>query len=231
MNEKLFKPHGLYAMIMSYKPSSSQVSETIDVNANTTNAVGARAGGGRSSYRASSGKTRGAEQMPEAAPLVFPLLRDAPEAEKVNAFKRASNFIGDYGDRRAQATFEGKNPDAVQLNSGPPRKEFASRWADPNHPVNQGGLLNVLSGGVINPRARLEQKQEYRAARTGRKSVAQRRRDKGLIGKAKRAVHENVIYLMIVNMPSEAEMKTAAEIMAKAKSGGFGAQLQAMMGN
>ena len=35
---------------------------------------------------------------------------------------------------------------------------------------------------------------------------------------------------MIVNMPSEAELKAAAEIMDKAKSGGFGAQLQAMMG-
>ena len=169
--------------------------------------------------------------MPEAAPLVFPLLRDTPEAEKVNAFKRASNFVGDYTDRRAQATFEAKNPDAVPLNSGPPRKEFASRWADPNHPVNQGGLLNVLSGGVINPRARLEQKREYRAARTGRMPANQQQKNQGLIGKVKRAVHENVLYLMIVNMPSDAEMKAAADVMAKAKNGSFGAQLQAMMGN
>ena len=231
MNEKLFRPHGLYAMIMAYKPGSSQVNEMIDINANITKAVGARAGGDRSTYRASSGNTRGVEQMPEAAPLVFPSLRDAPEAEKTNAFKKASSFKDDYSDRRAQATFEGKNPDAAALNAGAPRKEFASRWADPNHPVNQGGLLNVLSGGIINPRARLEQKQQYSAARKGKGPLTQRQREEGIIVKAKRVVHENVLYLMVVNMPSEAEMKSAAEIMAKAKGGGFGAQLQAMMGS
>ena len=188
MNEKLFKPHGMYAMIMSYKLNASQISEDFDVNTDITNAVGARAGGGRSNFRASSGKTRCAAQMPEAAPLVFPLLRDAPEAEKFNAFKRAANFTADYSDRRAQAKFEAQNPNAVQLNAGPPRKEFASRWADPNHPVNQGGLLTVLSGGAISPGARQQQRREYRASRTGRTPITQRRKDNGLIGTAKRAV-------------------------------------------
>lgn len=228
MNEKLFKPHGLYAMIMSYKPGTSKISENFDVNANVNLAVDARLSGGRSNFRASSGKTRGGAQMPEAAPLVFPLLRDTPDAEKANAFKRAANFTGDYTDRRAQAKFEAEHPDAVQL-AGAPRKEFASRWADPNHSVNQGGLLNVLSGGAINPRARLQQKHDYRASRTGRTPIAGRHKDRDLVGNAKRSMHEDVLYLMVVNMPSEEELKAAAEIMDKAKRGGFGAQLQAMM--
>lgn len=117
----------------------------------------------------------------------------------------------------------------MQLNAGPPRKEFASRWADPNHPVNQGGLLTVLSGGAINPGARRQQQRDYRAARTGKTPLVQRRRHHGLIGTAKRAVHEDVLYLMIVNMPSDAELKAAADVMNKAKSGGVGARLQAMM--
>lgn len=99
MNEKLFKPCGLYGMIMSYKPNASRISDVFDINANINSAFGSRVDGGRSNFRASSGKTRGAAQMPEAASLVFPLLRDAPETEKINAFKRASNFTMDYSDR------------------------------------------------------------------------------------------------------------------------------------
>ena len=230
MNEKLFKPHGLYAMIMTYKPDSSQASEVIDINQNITSAVYARTGGSRSKFRSASGKTQGAAQMPEAAPLVFPILRDAPEAEKVNAFKRAANFAADYSDRRAQASFESQNPDTHQLTAGPPRKEFASRWADPNHPVNQGGLLNTLSGGVINPTTRRQQRREYRSATTGRPSrINQHSQQGGLVSSARRAVKENVLYLMVVNMPSEHELRAAGELMAKVKAGGFGDQLAAML--
>lgn len=234
MNTSLFRPRGLYAMIMCYQPSSSTVSETIDVNTHITSAVASRVTGNQNSFRTSSGITTLVAQMPEAAPLVFPLLRSAPEEEKKNAFKRAANFAAEYSDRRAQATFEGKNPDAAHLNVAP-RKEFASRWADPNHPVNQGGLVTVLTGGAISPGARRQQKRDYRDSRRGRPSVLGRREQLaggpgGAIGAAKRKLQEGVLYLMIINMPSEEELRAAAEITAKAKQGGFGAQLQQLMG-
>jgi len=172
--------------------------------------------------------------MPEAAPLVFPLLRAASEKEKKNAFKRAANFAADYSDRRARATFEVKNPDVAQLNVAT-QKEFASRWADPNHPVNQGGLVTVLTGGAISPGACRQQRRDYRNARRGRPSVIERREQLaggpgGVLGAAKRKLHEDGLYLMIVNMPSEEELRTAAEITAKATQGGFGVQLQHLMG-
>ena len=105
MNENLFKPRGLYAMIMTYKPDSPDASSLVDVNRHIVDSVAARQGGGRSSLRTASGKTHGEAEMPDAAPLVFPKLQAAGDEEKKNAFKRAIEFSRDYGDRRAQATF------------------------------------------------------------------------------------------------------------------------------
>jgi hypothetical protein len=48
-------------------------------------------------------------------------------------------------DRRARAEFQHNNPDS-RLNIGP-KEGFSSIFADPNHPINKGGSLNVLTGG------------------------------------------------------------------------------------
>ena len=230
MNDKLFRPHGLYAMIMSYKPKSPHASQEIDIKStqasqetDIANAVSSRADKHASSLRTTSGKTRGAVALPEAAPLEFPLLQAAPDAEKANAFKRAANFAADYSDRRAQARFERENSDAAQLNVAP-RKEFASRWADPNHPVNKGGLITVITGGAIDPEARLRQRRACRDG-LGGGSVSKRQESQGLIKKATRKLHEDVLYLMVVNMPSEEELQAAAQLMRKAQEGGSGAKL------
>ena len=50
MNEKLFRPRGLYAMTMTYKPSSCQASEMIDVNTNINSSVAARIIGDRADF-------------------------------------------------------------------------------------------------------------------------------------------------------------------------------------
>ena len=93
---------------------------------------------------------------------------------------------------------EGKNPDS-KLNAMP-HHEFSSRWADPNHPANQGTLITMLSGGAINPRAKLR---ERKGAKTARREamgmpsalggkVANRKSDNGggLLGIAKRKLKE-----------------------------------------
>lgn len=200
MNETLFKPHGLYAMIMTYKSGSSQASELINVNDHIANSVYARQSGGRSNYRSASGKTHGAAEMPEACPLIFPNLQAASGVEKENAFKRAANFAREYSDRRAQATFEAKNPNTSQLHVGP-RQEFSSRFADPNHPVNNGGLITLLTGGVYSPAARKRERRALRDARRAEMGLPPRGRRKssarsetgqkgGLLSSAKRKLHE-----------------------------------------
>ncbi|KAI4213213.1 MAG: hypothetical protein LQ351_004159 [Letrouitia transgressa] len=227
MNETLFKPHGLYAMIMTYKSGSSQASELINVNDHIANSVYARQSGGRSNYRSASGKTHGAAEMPEACPLIFPNLQAASGVEKENAFKRAANFAREYSDRRAQATFEAKNPNTSQLHVGP-RQEFSSRFADPNHPVNNGGLITLLTGGVYSPAARKRERRALRDARRAEMGLPPRGRRKssarsetgqkgGLLSSAKRKLHEDVLYLMVVNMPSDEEMRAAASTMARAQ--------------
>lgn len=160
--------------------------------------------------------------------------RPAPDEEKKNASKRAANFAADYSNRLAQVEFEVKNLHAAHLNVAP-RREFASRWADPNHPVNQSRLVIMLSGGALSPGAGRPQKRDSRVSRRGRPSVLERREQLaggpgGVMGAAKRKLQEDLLYLVIVNMPSEEELKAAAEITAKAKQGGFGAQLQHLMG-
>ena len=43
----------------------------------------------------------------------------------------------------------------------------------------------------------------------------------GLLGSVKRKLHEDVLYLMVVQMPSEEELKAAAEVMEQAKKAGY----------
>jgi hypothetical protein len=109
MNNTLFKPHGLYAMLMTWKPSSnsSSIISTIDLNAKLLSAVAAREVHQRSNLHSTSGKTVGQAQMPESAELVFPLLESASEEEKTNAMKRAGHWVSEWRDRRTRGKFVG----------------------------------------------------------------------------------------------------------------------------
>ena len=97
MNEELFQPHGLYAMIMTYKPDCTLENVNMnpdgtmekpsqsDIEANTLSSVAARAIGDRSKYRSASGKTMGEVALPESCPLIFPALEAAPDEKKQNS--------------------------------------------------------------------------------------------------------------------------------------------------
>jgi hypothetical protein len=106
MNEKLFKPRGLYALIMTYKPDSSSAFEVVDLSTSTAKAVAVQERGGTGSkFSSAAGTTNGEAQMPETVPLTFPFLESAGHEQKQTAFNQAKAFVGDYGDRRAQAKF------------------------------------------------------------------------------------------------------------------------------
>ncbi|KAI9735710.1 MAG: hypothetical protein M1818_006318 [Claussenomyces sp. TS43310] len=211
MNEELFKPRGLYALIMTYAPSTSSADVPVDMNANILSSVAGRDSGQRSKFRSASGKAHEAE-LPESAPLIFPSLEATTPAQKKGAFKRAGAFVSDYHDRRAQAQFEYNNPDSA-LNVEP-KKEFSSIFADPNHAIHKGGPLNTLSGGYLYKGAK-KMKEKGWGAGVPLKLNIQAGKDGGGVGghknPIKRVIGENVLYLMVVNMPSEAELKAAAE--------------------
>ena len=133
MNEELFKPAGLYAMIVKYK-SDQEVREDSNgllarfgvsgskVDFNTSQAIArydrslseestsSRTMSDRmKNMRLASGQTRGAIHIPESAPLIFPdvdkaIATQGPETFKDKA-KDAKSFLGDYMDRRAQLEY------------------------------------------------------------------------------------------------------------------------------
>lgn len=137
-----------------------------------------------------------------------------------NKFKRAGAFIADYADRRAQANYIAKDPDSV-LASNTPVPVFRSRYADPNSKASNGHLVNFVTGGAVNLESIQQRKQRRREERRaeemrggGRRGRGESRR-KGPVGlvlsPVKKVLKKDVMYLVVVNMPSESEMREARE--------------------
>lgn len=173
MNETLFKPRGLYALVMGFKPNMERPVDvaTIDTDSDALIAqhetpVGGIQGFGRK-MKVAQGKTYGEVEIGEVAPLIYPSLDSAAADPNSNAFKKASKFLADYCDRRAQAAYAYKNPGSALAN--PQDIKFVSRYSNPNHPASSGSLISLITGGHINPQARKDQrramKREYKNMR------------------------------------------------------------------
>lgn len=233
MNEKFFKPHGLYALVMAYDPESPDLIETADMNTSVLSSIASRDGlhNGKkpSKFANAAGKTREIE-IPESAPLVFPGLDALGEGEKLNAFQRSGHRLGEYFDRRAQVKFEQEHPNSKLVVHQ--EKHFVSRFSDPNHPANSGSLVALLSGGKIDTteadRAKKERRAMKRQYRDARRVARGREPRYDQTGMAKRApqggikglMKSDVLYLMIVNYPSEGELKEAAQVLDRMKEQG-----------
>ena len=166
--------------------------------------------------RLSSGKTYGEMEMPEAAPLIFPALdkvADDSSAEgikKQNKMKSSQKFVADYFDRRAQAQYAAENPGSAL--AVPNEKPFASRYSDPTHPANSGSLMSLITGGRVDLKGRRDgrrgAKRIRRAARRGEEVTPQTgKRRGGREGIVKKMLKKDVLYLMIVNLPSEEQLQ------------------------
>ncbi|KAL7796735.1 hypothetical protein V8C37DRAFT_371306 [Trichoderma ceciliae] len=206
----------------------------------TQNASGPRpgvAGGVRNKMQASHGTTD--FEWPESAPLVFPTLdrlastpegrqavEDA-EKKKPSNVKRSLLFATEYMDKRSQAQWASEHPESRLGHLGV-KPEFHSRYADPNHPASSGSLLALLTGGAVGGRVseREQAKLDYKAARGSRRSRRKdvRREQRGptilgtvgpgaLIRGIKKLMHEDVLYLMIANLPSTEEMEIAQQFL------------------
>lgn len=190
MNGEFFRPHGLYCLVMTYKPESSATHASVDITKAISSSMAPAESTMRQTFknmRLSSGKTYGELEMPEAAPLIFPdldKLADETSAEgvkKQNKLKNTQKFVADYFDRRAQAKYAAENPSSSLVKT--PETTFASRYADPNHSASSGSLVALITGGAINPRARRQErisaKRERRQIRRGEEVKPQTGQRKG----------------------------------------------------
>lgn len=171
---------------------------------------------------AAAGKSEHEEDIPEVAPLVFPALDNMSDEKKENAMKQFSHFMNDYSDRRSQAKFDGAHP-VSKLAGVTPRKEFASVYADPNHPAGRGGIIAVVSAGKYNPQGflglgglRNRKKSDSRArtsilhgshdGRAQADSIRERRKQRKSRRGLRSLLKQDALYLLFVNMPTKEEM-------------------------
>ena len=159
------------------------------------------------------------------------------DVAKASKLKTSTAFVGSYFDRRAHALYGASNPGS-KLAVPPPDKPFASRYSDPNHPANSGTIWGLVTGGRYDPiaekRARKAHRraarrgvvlteEEIQNAKMGRKLKPERggMQARGPIGltvkSVKKVLAPNVLYMTIVNLPSESEMREIQHEIAKSR--------------
>lgn len=111
MNENLFKPRGLYAIVMSYKHDATKAISAGEFDPTVAVARYDQSTGTwrdkTKQLRITSGTTHSDLKIGETAPLIFPLLEQAAADPNQSKWNAAKEFLGDYGDKRAQATYVG----------------------------------------------------------------------------------------------------------------------------
>ncbi|KAF4976652.1 hypothetical protein FZEAL_6714 [Fusarium zealandicum] len=222
MNKEFFCPKGLYCLIMTWRPDLGKDHETVDLTSAVASTMDSYSSGMAAKFKNSSGKTYGDSALPEAAPLVFPTLDvlDAADSEEAQGLKQKmgknKKFVDEYYDKRAQSQFAHDSPDNSLANQQE-TPQFSSRYGDPNHPSNNGSLIFLVTGGYVQPN-RLGQGIRGQA-RGGLRGGRRGGRNEPLLphgpaGAVKKFLFKkDVLYLMVVNMPTEEELAQARDVL------------------
>ncbi|OBT64193.1 hypothetical protein VE03_06871 [Pseudogymnoascus sp. 23342-1-I1] len=173
MNEELFVPHGLFAMVMTYKPEqSSAIVNTNSISSSQLQDTAANRFEDPENIRTQR------FQMPEASPLIFFESGSLPTDQPSNRLNKITDFVSDYHDRRARARFAQDNPGSPL--SGPTPK-FGNRFADPTSVNNNGGLPSTSprsdrrSDKETSKRLRKEERNAQKEGRRGPKDNGNQR--------------------------------------------------------
>lgn len=121
INEEVFRPRGLYCLLMTWKPESSSTVTSFDLNSTVATSLDHGGPGAynkmKHMFKSSHGNTYGDMPFPETAPLIFPDLDELAaqgvhgEARIKSAKSSRREFVADYLDRRSQAQFVGSSDD------------------------------------------------------------------------------------------------------------------------
>ncbi|KAE8317130.1 hypothetical protein BDV41DRAFT_573233 [Aspergillus transmontanensis] len=177
---------------------------------------------GLKNVRLVSGKTHGELELPEAAALLYPHLdRAAAEAAQGETgmrdkLKYAGEWVNDYLDRRAHAHCEAQHPGTALAVPSDKRKPLRSRFNDPKHPANSGSLISLLTGGHV-PVPGIDKMLDMTLEQSGIKRLVRGQPaghppNAGLSQSSierviNKKLHEDVLYLLIVNLPSKEEVQ------------------------
>tara|TARA_R110002060_G_scaffold71042_1_gene79644 strand:- start:681 stop:1268 length:588 start_codon:yes stop_codon:yes gene_type:complete len=162
MNKALFVPHGIYAIVMTYNPAQSGDMVNVDTSSDSNQFQASSPYGSNG-----SDQTKNQEfTLPESCPLVFadPAPPQALNPSR-NGFFKMADFVSDFKDRRAQASFVSTysdtwlkpTTDLTQAQDNPtsrlvgPKPAFTSKYADPGY---------APSGRAQNDAPRLPHRQE-----------------------------------------------------------------------
>nr|RBQ87687.1 hypothetical protein FVER53263_12583 [Fusarium verticillioides] len=269
-NISFFQPRGLYCLLMSYNPistSNKEKTDPVQAMLKHKSTAGASSKTRRNLRNPLAGVSHGQNDLPDfVATLVYPTI----ERTTQNSYKKKAVFakLNDYFDQRAQARYVGsitlthcplvsfansRFTQASESNgdilSTTPQKPFSNRFLDPNHPVSNGGLLGLLSGGKLTPDLQ-KQKESMRSAMADQEQLIrdqqsaqmanlismlqgmdltaeeqqayiqqyesayeiqlQQLQDQSeLLENGQRRINRNILYMMIVNLPSPEEMEAA----------------------
>ncbi|KAI1615166.1 hypothetical protein EDD37DRAFT_649834 [Exophiala viscosa] len=156
INDEFFQPRGLYCLVLTWQPDSTELHTPIDLNATIAQREEHVHGMDKLKRNMKTGSAVGDVEFTECATLVFPKLDEladqhGPDADSKKAkLRHYKAFSETYFDRRAQAKLPGKNPSSFMAKLNGPTPKFTSRYADPNNPASNGNLFSLLSGGLIN---------------------------------------------------------------------------------
>lgn len=190
MNKEFFQPRGLYCLIMTYNPKSKAAHTSVNITRSVRSSMKS-ASSILPTTRLTSNRTHSIE-LPEAAPLVFPIMD--PGDPLFHPFRWTQKTYSNYFDRRAQAKYAKKNP-PKQLAAMAPAEQ------------RSGGPESWLTVAAINPIPTGEgiDAVESKTPVMGYNEPKKKKR-KTNKGAGRRWFKEDVLYLMIVNLPTKAEL-------------------------
>ena len=195
MNEQFFKPKGLFCMIMTNKPQREAPAEPLNVSqsiAKVTVPAETKMKRQLRDLRTSDGIICGEVEVPAAAPLVFPELDAAAEGAdgtKQNALKRGGKAINNYIEKRSEAIDAKRTVKTDRKEAKRAQKDLEKACKDERKgrsakktKPRQKGVKRMLKQVSI------------------RVQAACSNSNYGI---------QDVLYLMVVNMPREEELETA----------------------
>ncbi|KAJ9156663.1 hypothetical protein NKR23_g1486 [Pleurostoma richardsiae] len=186
MNAQLFRPKGLICLIMTWRPENpDEITADIDIRGQVLATTTDEDRGMLSKIRR--------RLRSSAASTSF----DWPEMAQLVYLDRDDTTTATAGQNaRMKGSLLQRGSKFIDEYID---KRAVARWADPNHPASSGGIVALLTGGHITLDGVAEQ------GPSGPLS---------LLESSWKLLNKDVLYLMIVNMPSEEELARAKEWMS-----------------